>query len=73
MSRKKAALALIVTLLFIAGGLVAYVYNKYSQGRDHLGSTTEFILTETAPPPVVTPKIVWPELRLQPGAHPCRA
>jgi outer membrane protein assembly factor BamB len=64
-SRKRAAFV-IGTLLFIVGCLLAIVYYKYSQGRDHLGSTTEFIPTETAPPPVVTPKIVWPEFGYNP-------
>jgi outer membrane protein assembly factor BamB len=65
-SRKKRALAVVGTLLVIAGGLAAVVYVKYHEGRDHLGSTTEFIPTETAPPPVATPKIVWPEFGYNP-------
>jgi outer membrane protein assembly factor BamB len=66
-SRKKAALAIVGTLLFIAGCLVAFVYYKYQQGRDHRGSpTVEFVPTETAPPPVATPKIVWPEFGYNP-------
>jgi len=65
-SRKRAALAVAATLLFIAGGLAAFVYYKYQKGRDHRGSTTEFIPTETAPPPVATPKIVWPAFGYDP-------
>ena len=59
-SRKKAALAVVATLLFMIGCFAAYVFYKYHQGRDVRGSTTEFIPTETAPPPVKSPKIVWP-------------
>ncbi len=66
MSRKRAALAIAGTLLLIAGCLVAFVYYKYQQGRDHRGSTTEFIPTETAPPPAPTPKIVWPAFGYDP-------
>jgi outer membrane protein assembly factor BamB len=65
-SRKKAALAVVGTLLFIAGCLAAFVYYKYHQSRDHRGSTTEFIQTETAPPPTATPKIVWPTFGYNP-------
>jgi outer membrane protein assembly factor BamB len=65
-TRKRAALAIVGTMLFIAGCLAAYVYYKYSQGRDHRGSTSEFVPTETATPPVATPKIVWPEFGYDP-------
>jgi outer membrane protein assembly factor BamB len=65
-SQKKAALAVVGTLLIIAGGLAAFVYVKDHEGRDHRGSTTEYIPTETAPPPVATPKIVWPEFGYDP-------
>ena len=66
MSRKRAALAIAATLLFIAGCFAAFVYYKYQKGRDHRGSTTEFIPTETSPPPVATPKIVWPAFGYDP-------
>jgi outer membrane protein assembly factor BamB len=65
-SRKKAALAIVATLLFIAGCFAAFVYYKYHQSRDVRGSTTEFIPTETAPPPVKTPQIVWPTFAYDP-------
>jgi outer membrane protein assembly factor BamB len=65
-SRKKAVLAVFGALLFIAGCLVAFVFYKYHQGRDVRGSTTEFIPTETAPPPPVKPKIVWPAFGYDP-------
>ena len=60
MSRKKAALAIVAALIFMIGCFAAYVFYKYHQSRDVHGSTTEFIPTETAPPPVKSPKIVWP-------------
>jgi outer membrane protein assembly factor BamB len=65
-SRKKAAFAVVATLLVIAGVLAAFLFYKYHQGRDVRGSTTEFIPTETAPPPVTTPKIVWPTFAYDP-------
>jgi outer membrane protein assembly factor BamB len=59
--RKRAALAVVGTLLFIAGCVAAFVVYKYQQGRDFRGSSTvEYIPTQTAPPPAVRPKIVWP-------------
>ena len=66
MSRKKAALAIVGTLLFIAGCFAAFVFYKYHQGRDVRGSTTEFIPTETAPPPAKIPQIVWPTFGYDP-------
>ncbi len=67
MSRKRAALAVFGTLLFVAGCLVAFVFYRYHQGRDVRGSSTvEFFTTETAPLPVVTPKIVWAEFGYDP-------
>ena len=67
MSRKKAALLIIGMLLVIAGYLVAFIYYKDHQGRDHRGSSTvEFVPTETAPPPAVTAKIVWPAFGYDP-------
>ncbi len=67
MTRKKAALAIVGTVLFIAGCLVAFVVYQYHQGRDVRGSSTvEFVPTETAPPPAVTPKIVWPTFGYDP-------
>ena len=71
-SRKRAALV-IGTLLSHRRLPRPSSSTSTSQGRDHLGSTTEFIPTETAPPPVATPKIVWPDVRLRPRAHPRRA
>jgi len=44
----------------ILGGFAAFVYYKYHQSHDVRGSTTEYIPTETAPPPVTTPQVVWP-------------
>ncbi len=66
MSRKKAALAIVGTLLFLAGCFVAFVIYKYHQGRDVRGSTTEFVPTETAPPPTLARKIVWPTFGYDP-------
>jgi outer membrane protein assembly factor BamB len=66
-SRKKAALAIVGTLLFIAGCFGAFVFYKYHQGRDiRSSSTVEFVPTETAPPPTVSPKIVWPTFGYDP-------
>jgi outer membrane protein assembly factor BamB len=65
-SRKRAWLAVVATLLFIAGCFAAFVFYKYHQSRDVRGSTTEFIPTETAPPPVKTPQIVWPTFAYDP-------
>ena len=66
MSRKKAALVIGALLLIIAC-LLAFGLYKYRQGGDHRGSPTiEYVPTETAPPPVATPKIVWPTFGYDP-------
>jgi outer membrane protein assembly factor BamB len=66
-SQKKRALTVIGTLLVLIACLAAFVFYKYHQGRDHRGSpTVEYIPTETAPPPVTTPKIVWPTFGYDP-------
>jgi outer membrane protein assembly factor BamB len=65
-SRKRAALVVGVLLLIVAG-LATFVVYRYHQGRDHRGSpTVEYVPTETAPPPVATPKIVWPTFAYDP-------
>jgi len=65
-NRKKAALVIGALLLIIAC-VLAFVLYKYRQGGDHRGSrTVEYVPTETAPPPVATPKIVWPTFGYDP-------
>jgi outer membrane protein assembly factor BamB len=63
MNRKRVIVACVLVVLAIAGGIAGVVLYKVHQGRDVRGSSTEFLPTETAPPPapvVETPKIVWP-------------
>jgi outer membrane protein assembly factor BamB len=66
-SQKRKAALVIGVLLLIVVGLLAFVIYKYRQTGDHRGSpTVEYIPTETAPPPVATPKIVWPTFGYDP-------
>ncbi len=69
MRPKKVALAFLGALLVVVGLLIAFVVYRVHQGHDVRGSSSEFVPTETAPPPVgaaAGAKIVWPEFGYNP-------
>ncbi len=70
MSRKKAALAIVATLLVILGGFAAFVYYKYHQSRDIRGSHDRVHPDgDRAAAGERRRKIVWPDVRLRLRAH----